>query len=201
LLFLLPILFLGKVVYPRYLLPVLPFLIISFCLSLSLVTSHFKKSIVAILLSLIFLIGSYWTYSSLTAPEKMPLTHNEQIQLLGEWSAGYGIIHTVALIEELSKEVPTLVLTEGHIGTLPDGLQIYFYNRPTRNNIRIEGVGQPIKDENLLEKQAIIDDYQQVLLVVNSNRLELSESWQKTLLAYFRRPVSNAPSLQVWRLL
>ena len=193
-----PILLLGKIIYPRYFLPVLPFFLCSFLVSLSRLRRRDFFGFKLILFVLILLNGFYFTFYSLTTPEKMPLTPQDQSQLFTEWSSGHGIKESVALIADISRSTKTLVLTEGYFGTLPDGLQIYFWKNPARNQIRIEGAGQPIA--NLKHVQDLINQYQQVLLVVNSYRLQPDADFiLPELLAEYPRPLPDSPSLQVWR--
>ncbi len=194
--FLTPILLLGKVIYGRYLLPVLPFFILSFNLSLAYLHTRLSKIISAILLIAFFLIGGFFTYTALFAPAKMLLTVDDTSQYLGEWSSGHGINETIALINQLKSRAPTLVLTEGSFGTLPDALLVYYFNQDV-TNLKIEGIGQPIYS---WEKwQDLIDQYPQAILVVNSHRMKADLSREK-LLGNFSRPSPTAPTLQVWNL-
>jgi 4-amino-4-deoxy-L-arabinose transferase-like glycosyltransferase len=199
LLFLLPLLFFGHVLYPRYLLPILPFFTLGFTIGLAQVPLlHFRRLFVSCLLLLIFSIGAYFTWANLLDPPSMALTASDQAQLFTTWSAGYGILPAVDLLESLSQSQPTLVLTEGHIGTLPDGLQIYFWGRPSRNNLRIEGIGQPVR--NFHHVADLIAAYPQVFLVVNSSRLILDDGIDLTLIANYPRPFPDAPSLQIYQI-
>jgi 4-amino-4-deoxy-L-arabinose transferase-like glycosyltransferase len=198
-LFLLPLLFFGHVLYPRYLMPILPFFVISFVVSLAhLPPLRLHRLFLSCLLILIFTIGVNFTFANLFNPPTMDLTSGDYAQFFTTWSAGYGILPTVELLEDLAQNQPTLVLTEGHIGTLPDGLQIYFFRRSSRNNLRIEGIGQPVRNFN--DVQDLIAAYPQAVLVVNSSRLMLDDGIDLTLLANYPRPTPDAPTLQVYRI-
>ncbi len=195
----LPIIILGKVVYPRYFLPLLPFVIASFCVALSMLRRPSFVPFKIVLVSLLLLIGSFDLYLQLTALEKWPLLAEDRVQLIGEWSAGYGIRETVAFLSERAQTRRLLVLTEGHIGTLPDGLQIYLWKSPVRNNLRIEGLGAP-PVRNFGDWPEIFADFDEVYLVVNSHRLEWDEATTPgELVAAYPRPSSDDPTLQVWR--
>ncbi len=197
-LFLLPIIFLGKIVYPRYLLPALPYFILSFTLSLSYLSANNFQLFKGILLTLIALIGINFIWQSFFSPASMNLDPKDSEQYLQEWSAGYGILSAVNFLEEISSTEKTLVITEGHIGTLPDGLQIYFFNRPTRNQLRIEGLGQAIVNESNLEKfKDLASEYSQAIIIVNSHRMQLNLPSDQ-LLREFPRPHAQAPTLQIW---
>ena len=194
--FLSPILLLGKVIYGRYLLPALPFFILSFNLSFAYLHTILSKILKTILLSAFFLVSGYFTYAALFSPAKMLLTPDDSLQYLNEWSSGYGITETISLINQLKAQAPTLVLTEGSFGTLPDALLVYYFNQDV-SNLKIEGIGQPVYG---WEKwQSLIDQYPQAILVVNSHRMKAQLPSEK-LLGNFSRPASVAPSLQVWNL-
>jgi hypothetical protein len=192
---------LGKVIYPRYYLPVLPFLVVSGCVAGANLRgwSRFWKMV---LVGVPLILGSRFIVLSWTKPAALPLTDSDYSQHFKEWSAGVGVKETVALIKELSENERLLVLSEGHIGTLPDGLQVYLFNDEARNRIQIEGVGQPIKQDNLEEAKikALIAEYEQVVLVVNSYRLEINDLDEDNLLLEVARAEPDFPSLQVWRI-
>jgi 4-amino-4-deoxy-L-arabinose transferase-like glycosyltransferase len=196
---LVPILFFGEVIYSRYVLPALPFFIVSFTLSLAQLSRPFLPLKIA-LITVISLFGVYNLSAAWWDEKEMLLLEQDKIQYLNEWSAGYGILATVNYLEVVSRSQPTLVLTEGHIGTLPDALQVYFFNRPSRNQVRIEGIGQPVKTSNLEAVQDLIDNYPRVFLVVNSHRLELPDLQEHQLIAWFARSDPNAPRMQIWQL-
>lgn len=198
----LPIIFLGKVVYPRYYVPVIPFIIASLCLSLAEIRRLTLVNLKLSLIIVILLTGLYWSWMMYTAPAKLPLLPIDREQLFTEWSAGYGIKPTVEYLEQLAQQQNLLVLTEGFVGTLPDGLQIYLQKSPVRDHIRVLGLGAPPVrhfDEVLANED--LDSYDQVLLVVNSHRLELDEGLGPyELIHEYPRPVRTAPMLQIWRI-
>lgn len=195
--FVAPIAILGKIIYARYLLPALPFFILSFTLSLNYFNlTRSLRAIKNILLILFFVNGIYFTWANIFAPEKMILPASDQIQYLGEWSSGHGIEETIAFIDLLREQGEVLVLTEGYFGTLPDALLMEYFNRDT-TGLRIEGIGQPVND--VVRHQELIDQYAQAILIVNSHRMQVPLSSDK-LLAQFERPVAEAPALQIWNL-
>ncbi|MBQ6438094.1 phospholipid carrier-dependent glycosyltransferase [bacterium] len=191
-----PIWCLGKVVYPRYLLPLLPLIVMSLVLGMASWRAKRAKTLVAAGLLVAHMGYAGWL---VVAPDTVPLARADDMQLRAEWSAGYGIEPAVDLLEQLTATQSALVLTEGHIGTLPDGLQIYFYGRDSRNRVRIEGVGWPVKDDNFEEWQDVIAQYPQTFLVVNSHRLEVVDT-RLELIEQWPRPATESPTLQVYKL-
>ena len=129
-------------------------------------------------------------------PDQLQLSKADRTQYLEEWSSGHGIIETVQLIETLAKTKRVAVATEGHFGTLPDGILLNLHNQNV-NNIYVEGIGQPIKNipDYFWQKAETFDVK---LLVVNSHRLQMTLP-EKNLLLSFCRP-NQAPCLQVWQI-
>ncbi len=198
----LPIIMLGKVVYPRYFLPVVPFIIVSFVVCLSLIRRieliNFKLALILIVL----VTGHYWSWRIHTNPFKLPLLPADRQQLFWDWSSGHGIKQTAEYLQELAASKKLLVLTEGFVGTLPDGLQIYLWKSSVRDNIKVLGLGAPpIHNFDKLSPQPNWDEYDEVLLVANSHRLDLDEDIKPVALVQeYERPQADAPTLQVWRL-
>lgn len=201
-----PIALLGRVVYPRYLLPAVIYLTIVAVLAFQDLAETWvlhqknltKKMMGSVLLGVFlantFAVSGVFIFYSLYHPNQLPLVSADQTQYLTEWSSGHGITEAVALIEENSDVQTLAVATEGYFGTLPDGLLMYFHGKNV-DNLYIEGIGQPVRD--------IPDDFRQraitfdkTWLIVNSHRMALPlESEQ--LVAQFCRP-QQAPCLQVW---
>lgn len=208
LIFLSPMMLMGKVVYPRYLMTASLF----FTLSATLAFEHFydylkkqknqlKKMGGQLVLILFFanIVASSGVYifQSIFDADKTAFVSADKVQYLHEWSSGHGIKEAVTLIEEIAKTQKVAVATEGYFGTLPDAILMYVH-RHNVSNLYIEGVGYPVKEipETFLERA---QDFDRTLLVVNSHRMELSGFENKELLAQYCRP-DNAPCLQVWEL-
>ena len=201
-----PIFLLGKVVYPRYLLPVSIMLTVLSAIGIEIlreeITQLAKKSFNRILLTstLIGLVFAACLNSSrfITAqyfnPGETPFVQIDQTQYLQEWSAGYGVKPTQELISTLAKDKKVLVITEGYFGTLPDGLLLYFHRRNVEG-IYITGMGQPIGSFSQ-KLRDLSQKYDQVLLVANSHRIN-TDLGQSQLLLEKCRP-GQAPCHQVW---
>ncbi len=201
-----PIALLGRVVYPRYLLPLAPFL------TLSAVFTwqewyyrwylHQKKLwrqvggalVLVLLFAQSLALSGVFMYQSWFDPDHLSLVKADQVQYLEEWSSGHGITATVKLIEDLGNRRPLAVATEGYFGTLPDALLMYLHRHPIPQ-LKLEGIGQPVTQIPANFWQTARDS-QQVLLVVNSHRLEMSID-PRYLLLNECRP-NGAPCLQVW---
>jgi hypothetical protein len=205
--FALPIMLLGKVVYPRYFVPGLIFLTISAALaaehwltsireSESLKAQSLLASAVAALLAAnVISFSMYFILAGITKPAALPFVSADSLQYLNEWSAGYGNLETVQLIEAETQHKRIAVATEGRFGTLPDGLMMYFHRQDV-SNLFLDGIGQPVSSipSDFANKTVGFDE---VWLVVNSHRKPLFlPGTQK--LHEFCRPDKNAPCLEVW---
>jgi 4-amino-4-deoxy-L-arabinose transferase-like glycosyltransferase len=184
----------GKVLWPRYLLPISIPLILSVALSLT----HLSKAKIATFLIIFLLIIKSFSfiYHSYFDVDHIPFTAKDREQYLTEWSSGHGITETTDYILQLAKDKRVAVATEGHFGTLPDGILLNLH-RENVDNIYVEGIGQPIVQINpdFITKAAGADI---TLLVVNSHRLKMNLPKEDLLKEFCR--VDQAPCLQVWEL-
>jgi len=192
----LPIFIMGRMVYPRYLFPVSIFITLAAILGIKDLLDKqkvFKLSAICLMLISGFVSGKF-IYYSLVNHNKIPFVSADKVQYLTEWSAGYGVKETVELIQTLTPDHSVLVLSEGYFGTLPDGLLMYLHRRDV-TNLYITGIGQPIYGFSP-EILTLAPEYDQVLLVGNSHRLQLSLAEGKLLLESCRP--FNSPCHQVW---
>lgn len=211
--FLLPIMVMGKVVYPRYLMAGSIFFTLSLALAFENFYAHSlrQKKLIkkfAIQVILILMLANILAMSGVNLvmswfdPSRMTLVSADKMQYLREWSSGHGIEASAELIAELAETQKVAVATEGYFGTLPDGLLMYFHGRDV-TNLYIEGIGQPV-GEIPVSFLARAENFDRVLLVVNSHRLLLPDMVKKQLLLEVCRPGDEKitpPCLQVWELL
>jgi 4-amino-4-deoxy-L-arabinose transferase-like glycosyltransferase len=205
--YLIPIMIMGKVIYPRYLLPAaipLTFAIImaieNFILYIQ-ATKDFNKKVptavfLAVLCSQIISSSLQFMLYAWFDPNQLTLTKSDQVQYLTEWSAGNGVAEVSAAALETAKTNSILVLTEGYFGTLPDGILLYLHNR-NLHNLFVEGIGQPVLSVPEAMKLKA-KNYDQVWLVVNSHRMKMNLPADQLITQYCRLP--GYPCLQVWNL-
>lgn len=194
LLFLLPLILLGKIIYSRYALPSSLFFISSAAITLNNLKN--KKLLRYFLLLSIILPSLLFIKNAYFKPDQLSLSKADRTQYLEEWSSGHGILETVQLITSLAQNKTVAVATEGYFGSLPDGILLNLHNQNVEN-IYVEGIGQPVREiPDFFRERA--KNFEIKLLVVNSHRLKMDTSSSK-LLASFCRP-NQAPCLQVWQL-
>lgn len=204
--FLAPIVVLGKVVYPRYLLPALPFFTAACALVFEDLYRQKEKlekiSKNKIGFILVFLLGitQFTTVSfdfmtrSFFATDTIPFVAADRVQYLTEWSSGHGIRDAVSYIQSQAETESVAVATEGYFGTLPDGILLYLFHKDV-HNIWIEGIGQPVRGIPVAFRDKA-RTFDKTLLVVNSHRLQ-TNLIGSDLIAEYCRPYS-APCLQIW---
>jgi 4-amino-4-deoxy-L-arabinose transferase-like glycosyltransferase len=201
-----PIVLMGRVVYPRYFMPVSIFATIMAALAIeTIVIRYVQKSKIiwkqglaalatALLLSNIIAQSVGFMVAAVTDPATLPLVRVDREQYLGEWSSGHGIVQTVELIKQKSVQGTIAVATEGSFGTLPDAILMYLHDADV-HNIYVEGIGYPVKriPESFSGRAK---NFNTIWLAVNSHRLEIPLH-EKQLVTEYCRP-DNAPCLQVW---
>lgn len=205
----LPLLLFGRVLHARYFLPLAPFLTVSAALFFEeiweLVRKHKENlyvSTVFALLIVFFFIGCLrFVFFAFFTPSQIPFVLDDREQYLTEWSSGHGILEfRDRLFERAQRGERTVVVTEGSFGTLPDGLLLYFDQRPEVEHVRIDGLVQyPVREipQWVREEARTTETW----LVVNAHRLALEpETNGLELIDQIARPY-GAPSLQLYRVL
>lgn len=169
-LFIAPFVIVGKVVSARYLFPVVSFLVPALAIALNEGWKHHRLP-TTVLVTASLIQSLHFIGTTLANPRSTPLAHEDHVEYLSEWSAGFGIPEVRDFIKEQAKDNRIAVATEGYFGTLPDGLLMYFIEAPELANIEIFGIGQPIDilPEELIEKAKHIKTY----LVINQHRLRI----------------------------
>lgn len=198
LLYIAPLLIMGRVTYSRYFLPLAVPLTLMTVMGYRQLVENKKKILAvgcvfgAIVWSAVFILPSYFV------PLYTPFAREDVAQYVTEWSSGVGIpqVRDILLKEKELKKIH--VGTEGYFGTLPNGLQIYFDRPEEAKNIVIDGVGQPIRSiPDVLTESA---KFQDTYLVVNSHRFLFTDHARYELIHAYPRPFGG-PNLLLLRIL
>lgn len=156
----------AKVFTARYILFILPPLIILVTLGLSV---FFKKTIFKIIfISLLFIPNLIFIFNLSTKPFDVKLPNTES-GYLESWTSGWGIKEASVFLKERSKQVNVIVGTEGNFGTLPDGFQIYT-NQVNQLTVIGLGLGFTKIPSNLTNAFKYGDE---VYLLINKSRLTI----------------------------
>jgi len=142
-LFLSPMVLLGKILASRYFLVL--GIILPFLAAYSL--KNIKPKILIFILSAYFIFTFSFNYSLQTDFLKTPLHSTDEETYLKEWSSGIGIKQASQFFQQQAKNNTVQVLTEGNFGTLPDGLFVSIEPNIIGNNLGIIGVGAAGSDK------------------------------------------------------
>jgi len=157
----------AKVFTARYILFIIPSIIILISVGLSV---FFKNNISRIIFVLILLIPNlFWLKKISTDPFHIQLLSTEA-GYLSDWTSGWGIKNCADYLKERSKVANVIVGTEGSFGTLPDGLQIYTDGTKQLTIIGL-GLGFTSVPDNLNNAKKFGDE---VYIIANQSRLKLN---------------------------
>lgn len=121
----------GKVIYPRFILFMVPPLLIPTLLfSLHLFSRERRKLIILAAAFLLALPLLYFDLQLLINPVKAPLPTNDRFQYIVDWPAGYGIKEIIAYLQNESRHGPLIIGTEGTFGLYPMALELYLGKDP-----------------------------------------------------------------------
>lgn len=207
-LFLFPIMLLGRVVYPRYLFPAALFFTLNAALCIDEIATILqtkKAGLVSLLIALSMatllantvVTSTQFIYTYASDATRLPLVSADKDQYLYSWSSGYGIQESVSVIQDIAINQKVAVATEGSFGTLPDGIMLYLHRQDV-TNVFVDGIGYPLKTipQSFYDKTMKFDRF---LLIANSDRFQASEipASELELIREFCKP-DNAPCLQIW---
>ncbi len=127
----------GKVIYPRFILFMVPPL---FILAAQFMVYFFEKIKKPLLLTacylLILIYPLYFDWQAIVSPVYAPLPPTDREQFLDGWPAGFGVKEAVAFFKEEGKKGKIFVGTEGTFGLFPASLELYLYDN---KNIQTRG--------------------------------------------------------------
>jgi len=123
--------------YSRYLLPMIPLIVILAARMLidlaSLLPQHTRlrnEKVSLVVLCLVTLLPSLvFDYELIRDPEHSRFTAIDRWQYISGWPAGYGLSETVAwLRQKAADEGPLVVITDTHSGPTQEGIRLYLGN-------------------------------------------------------------------------
>ncbi len=160
----------AKVFTPRYLLFTIFPVIIFASVFFEFLFNKFKRDrlIIISLILIILILPLRYNYLLLNNPQAASLPERMRTGYLEEWTSGYGINRVRDYLQEVAQEKHVNVGTEGHFGTLPDGLQIYFDKHP---RVTIFGVGLSLLTVPEPLKESAQAGEAETYLVVNESRM------------------------------
>jgi 4-amino-4-deoxy-L-arabinose transferase-like glycosyltransferase len=131
------ILLAGDVWYSRYLLPMIPLLVVLAARTLANLASLIARSTrlghckvwLASLCLLVLLPSLAFDYQLITDPSHTPFTPVDRWQYITGWPSGYGLAEAVTwLQQEAAKKGPLVVITSIYSGPTQEGFRLYLGN-------------------------------------------------------------------------
>lgn len=127
----------GKVLYPRYLLPMvvslLPLVALALWYLFTRFTAVWARVLIVVLFVAMYLRADFYI---LTDFAHAPIPKPDLVQYMNSWPAGGGIRESVAFFEQEAQKGPIFIATQGTFGLMPFSLQLYLQDKP---NITLQG--------------------------------------------------------------
>ncbi len=190
----------GKIIYPRYLVPVSIGLTVTAAISFTEIYQYKKrlfKFISVSFLSLSIALSLKSIYHQSFDISHIPLVSRDRNQYLYKSTAGFGVKDSMQIINGLGQDNSVLVLSEGHFGTLPQSLWVYQFHK-SNDNVYIKGIGS-LTRKNIESMKQSINSFDRILLAGNQVNRHLSLD-QKDLLFEACRPPKRTSCYQLWEL-
>lgn len=156
----------GKVLYPRYLLGVLPVLVPLAGLGGASVVVG-RRAMFALALVVASLLPAIMFDTRLAlAPETAPFAHVDRWQYVSSWASGHGIYQYAQFLRKQAKDQNVVVGAEGRFGNPYNGLEVYLD--------RVRGVSIIPVDHDLARiPPALRQTGVRTYLIANQSRLQL----------------------------
>ncbi len=193
-LLLLPFVLAGRIVYSRYFLPSLVFIIPAAALAAEELKNNGWGRLLPSVGLLIGVQGLLFMAPALVDPARIPLAKEDEVQYLTSWSSGHGVKEVVDYLQAISDHEKVVVASEGFFGTLPDGLFVYLDGTDVLKTVEIYGVGQPISGipHSLREKTV---DGKTGYILANEHRISFDYSGECQTVLKTERPLDGPPLL------
>lgn len=161
--------FFGKIIYPRYLLFMVPGIFILISLVINEFFEKINSNKFRLLTVAVLFIGPIISLVSiLTNLSNSFIPQSDKNQLINDWPAGGGIEEVVKIINSSAEKEKVFVGTEGTFGLLPYALEIELVKNP---NVEIKGY-YPVKEipQEVVDKAKLIKTYFIYNLTQNENQ-------------------------------
>lgn len=127
----------NKVIFPRYLVLVMPFLLLLGAVGLDQILNQLKKLIWQLVVLAVFIsLPLFNSWQWITAPAQAHIAQADKDQYYQGQPSGHGVSEMISFLETRARDVEVFLGTDGTFGLTPDAFQIYLYDNP---NIEIQG--------------------------------------------------------------
>ena len=170
----------GKIIYPRFLLFMLPPLFLLIALFVNNLIK--KKSLIMILIAaiLVFAYPIYFQIKILTDPVRAPIPQTDYNQFINDWPAGYGISEIVKFLNQQAESKEVVIATEGTFGLFPMALELYLGEN---KNIKII----PYWPVNEVPNELLVLAQSQEVYLVFKEKQNIPQEWPLILVNQYQR--------------
>jgi 4-amino-4-deoxy-L-arabinose transferase-like glycosyltransferase len=190
--FLLPfiaIVFLTKVLFPRYMI----FFGSLFLIFASYFLDNVSKKIKIVSIILICIAVSYFNYTIIFDYKNIPFPAVDRGQYLEGWPAGWGIKEFMDFARVQSQTKPIVIIAEGNFGMAADVLDVFLKRN---DKITIKGYW-PLGEEQLRENLPLLKD--NYVYAFFSHQEEFPDSWPIQAFKILTKP-GNKSTFQIFEL-
>lgn len=185
----------GKVLYPRYLLGVLPSMGLLAAYGIERTAARLPRILFLFILTVSLIPALAFDRRLLLFPNEAPFVHVDRWQYLSGWAAGHGVKEYAQYLVEASNNQPLLVGVEGRFGNPYNGLQVYLAKYP---HIDVVAVDHELAKVPARLKRHPIPTY----LIANESRLSLLPNEQVEIIRFTPKPKldDSTPQDGLWLL-
>ncbi len=200
----LPLIILGKVIAPRYYLPIVIMILtisaygVNFFIDKNYQIFWRGKSDLKNLLLGLILVGFItksllFSLTLINNALEINIPKHDLNQYLVDWSSGIGIRESAKFFNTQAQDHKILILTEGAFGTLPDGLFVELDKMSNWHNMTVMGVDHSHSkkfDQEVRNRQT-----DNIYYIGNKNRIDVDDWQYLTVIKEYSKVADGAPLL------
>lgn len=140
----------GRIIFPRYFLITVPFVILPAAYALSLLfTKKSMQYLGALAVVLVLIPALYFDYKLLTNPANAPIPVGDKTQYITDHPSGYGLEEVYEYINNEAEKGKITVVTQGTFGLYPYAFDLEYWQNPQVTIVPrwpLDVIDQPIYD-------------------------------------------------------
>lgn len=185
----------GKVLYPRYLLGLLPSMLLLCAYGIERTAAQLPRILFPFILGLSLIPALDFDRHLLFTPSEAPFVHVDRWQYLSGWASGHGVKEYAQYLIKVSNNRPLLVGVEGRFGNPYNGIQVYLAHYPHIDVVAVDH--ELAKVPARLQSQAF-----PTYLIANESRLSLLPNERVETIRFTPKPRldNNTPQDGLWLL-
>ncbi len=173
------VIFLSKVLFPRYIIFFATFLLIP---AAYLIKNIKDKLLLGVVIVAYIISVGYYDFTIIADYAKIPFPPVDRGQYLEGWPAGWGMKEIIDIARAESKNKPVLIIAEGNFGLAADVLDVFLKKDDT---ISIKGYW-PLDKPQLIENQPELDT--KTVYIVLAHKFDYPTDWPMKLVKKYEKP-------------